>query len=69
VAAAFGNADLRFFDANHEADGRHTRLLESALECLCKSDASLRMRCRRGVEIALAVRRAFYDSLCRYYPA
>lgn len=69
VAAAFGNADLRFFDANHEADGRHTRLLESALECLCKSDASLRIRCRRGVEIALTVRRAFYDSLCRYYPA
>lgn len=68
VAMAFNAPDLRFFDANHEADGRHTRLLENALERLCGQNPSLRERCRHGAEIALALRRTFYDSLSSRYP-
>lgn len=68
VATAFDAPDLRFFDANHEADGRHTQLLENALERLCGRDPSLRERCRRGAEVSLALRRTFYDSLASRYP-
>ncbi len=69
VMTTFERPDVRFFDANHEADGRHTRLLEAALEALCAGDPAMRLRCQYGASLALSVRRSFYDALCTRFPA
>jgi len=62
VLRAFPQADVRFFDANAEADGRHTALAEKALLGYCRDSGDL-LEARRAVEESLAARRCFYDDI------
>lgn len=62
VLRLFPGADIRFFEANWEADGRHTELAEESIIGLCASDADFE-QARRGAVAALAAREAFYDEL------
>jgi pyrroloquinoline-quinone synthase len=64
VLRLFPAPDIRFFDANHEADGRHTRFIERTIAELCK-DAQTLERCRSGAIRSIEARQAFYAALCR----
>jgi pyrroloquinoline quinone (PQQ) biosynthesis protein C len=64
VLRLFPNPDIRFFDANHEADGRHTRYIEQTIAGLCTDPDKLE-RCRSGAVRSLQARQAFYAALCR----
>lgn len=59
---AFPNADLSYFKANREADGRHSRDAERTILSLCKQENDIDL-VRRGAELALAARVAFYDGV------
>jgi pyrroloquinoline-quinone synthase len=61
-AQAFPGADLSYFRANREADGRHSRDAELVILSLCKSRAAVQS-VRRGAEWALHARFEFYDGI------
>jgi pyrroloquinoline-quinone synthase len=56
-------ADIRFFEANWEADGHHTELVEESIERLASSNRDLE-KAKLGARRALQARMGFYDELC-----
>jgi pyrroloquinoline-quinone synthase len=63
----FPQADLAYFSANREADGRHTREAESVIFALCEDDSGI-ARVEAGATLAVTLRGAFYDSLLAELP-
>lgn len=66
VLTAFPKSDIRFFEANWEADGRHTQLAEQSMTMLCQSEADY-TAIRRGATLALEARVNFYDGICQEF--
>ena len=62
IGRAFPAANLRFFDANREVDGRHTAMTEDVIAALMLSDGDLD-EVQKGAAVALDARVAFYDAL------
>jgi pyrroloquinoline-quinone synthase len=67
VVQSFPGCDERFFKANWEADGRHTELVESALDLICQSRIEID-EVEFGAETALRARIQFYDALVPTMP-
>lgn len=61
---AFPGADIRFFEANWEADGHHTELAEQSIAMLCRSEQDF-SAAKHGVEQAIEARVGFYDGICK----
>jgi pyrroloquinoline-quinone synthase len=62
VSNEFPQADLRFFVANREVDGRHAKQTEDVIELLITSDSEL-SEIENGATAALEKRVAFYDAI------
>jgi pyrroloquinoline quinone (PQQ) biosynthesis protein C len=67
VVSCFPHADVRFFEANWEADGRHTELAEDCLYAFA-TPAHLR-RMETAVVQALNIRQRLYDDLLALLPS
>jgi pyrroloquinoline-quinone synthase len=64
ISFEFPNADVAFFAANREVDGKHTIQTEDVIEALARSSDDL-SDVQRGAAIGLQARIAFYDSLLK----
>jgi len=61
-ARAFPDANLSYFRANREADGRHSHEAEMAILALCQDEAGVQS-VWRGAEWSLRARSEFYDGI------
>jgi pyrroloquinoline-quinone synthase len=63
-ALAYPNADLSYFIANRQADGKHAREAERVIAAMCSSERDLEL-VAHGAEAAINSRVEFYDGVLR----
>jgi pyrroloquinoline-quinone synthase len=64
-ALVYPNADLSYFIANRQADGKHAREAERVIAAMCRNEEDLDL-VERGAEAAINSRVNFYDGVLKH---